>query len=130
MAAIKSVFQHYDKSLYSLSEHNCCVTKTAPADGTVYGSNITPHDAIHHWQIKILKLHKHNQMFIGIHHANMKQLKRIAGYKMCKSISYGYGSDGRRFTDKGKSKKFGSTYHLGDIVHSTWSEKTDYVMVF
>eukprot|EP01083_Nonionella_stella_P166666 557875_1 len=118
MAATKSVLQHYDKSLYSLSEHNQCVTKIAKSCGTAYGSNITPHHFVHHWQLKILQfdLIKTNstQMFIGIHHAKMKQLKPAA---MSKSIAYGYGSVGKKFNSKGKTKKFGSKYHVGDVVH-------------
>eukprot|EP01083_Nonionella_stella_P166665 557871_1 len=36
---------------------------------------------------------------------------------MSKSIAYGYGSVGKKFNSKGKTKKFGSKYHVGDVVH-------------
>eukprot|EP01083_Nonionella_stella_P051705 137279_1 len=120
MAATKSVLQHYDKSLYSLSEHNQCVTKIAKSRGTAYGSNITPHHFVHHWQLKILQFHNpQSQMFIGIHHSNKKPLKHEGEgqLSMSQCISYGYGSVGRRFGNNGKTKKFGSKYHVGDIVH-------------
>eukprot|EP01083_Nonionella_stella_P304666 1059694_1 len=115
MAATKSFMQHYDKSLYSLSEHNQCVTKIAKSRGTAYGSNITPQHFVHHWQLKILQFHNpQSQMFIGIHDAKMKQLKQAT---MSKSIAYGYGSAGKKFNSKGKTKKFGSKYLVGDVVH-------------
>eukprot|EP01083_Nonionella_stella_P076448 208319_1 len=117
--ATKSVIEHYDNDLYSLDVHDCCITKIATPHGTVYGYNITPHSFVHHWQFKILQLCNATQMFVGIHHANMKLLQstKPSIMHMSKSISYCYGSDGIRFNNKGQKKKFGSKYHVGDTVH-------------